>query len=149
MLYFVLKVTYTLDFNYLFSFLFVHVENCYNLIGFSPFIQVLQVYVAVNSSSLFFSQPPLPSSRPPVTGYKISNNITGTVLVNQTHDTTFVAEGVPGTYLLTVLAVNLLGDGEKESTFIILSGCKYLLNKVDWMLRLININAIIHIPEEK
>ena len=41
------------------------------------------------------------------------------MLVNQTDYTAFVLENVtPGTYLFTVLAVNILGGGLEESTVI-------------------------------
>ena len=83
------------------------------------------------SSGCVFSQPPTPSSRPPVTGYRISHNTTGSVLVNQTTCTTFVIENAgPGVYVFTVLAVNILGDGEEESTVIIVTGWKYLYNEI-------------------
>ena len=74
-----------------------------------------------------FSQPLPPSSRPPVTRYKISHNTTaGSTLINQTNYTTFVVDDVvPGVYLFTVVAVNALGDGEEESTSIIVSGHNY------------------------
>ena len=61
-------------------------------------------------------QPPASSSRPPVTGYKITHNTTGSVLVNKTSDTLFPFVGVaPGVYLFSVQAVNALGDGKAES----------------------------------
>ena len=67
-----------------------------------------------------FSQPPPPSSRPPVTGYKIFHNITGSAVVIQTSDRTFIIEGVlPGVYFFTVLAVNTLGNGKEETIFIV------------------------------
>ena len=67
----------------------------------------------------YFPQPPSPSSRPPVTGYKISHNITGSVTVNQTNDTNFTAVGVaPGVYFFAVLAVNTFGNGKENTTFI-------------------------------
>ena len=64
------------------------------------------------------SQPPPPSSRPPVTGYKISINATGIMLVNYTNVTNFTIKHVgPGTYLFSVLAVNSLGEGETSNIF--------------------------------
>ena len=66
-----------------------------------------------------FSQPPPPSSRPPVTGYRISHNITGGVTVNQTTHTEFFYNNIyTGIYEFAVLAVNSLGDGKEESTII-------------------------------
>ena len=54
------------------------------------------------------------------------------MLVNQTNYTTFVLEDVvPGAYKFTVLAVNIVGDGEKESTAINVSGYKYLFNEIN------------------
>ena len=65
---------------------------------------------------VLFSQPPPPSSRPPVLGYKISDNTTGHGLVNQTSDTVFFLCGLdPGVYFFFVWAFNVLGDGVKES----------------------------------
>ena len=64
-------------------------------------------------------------------GYKIFHNITSSVLVNQTNYTTLVFENVtPGTYLFTVLAVNILGEGPEESIVITVSGYKYLFNGI-------------------
>ena len=69
------------------------------------------------------SQPPPPSSRPPVTGYKIFHNVTGVMTVNSTNDTKFTIDHKgPGTYSLSVLAVNTLGDGE-ESTILTTGQC--------------------------
>ena len=63
-------------------------------------------------------------------GYKIFHNITGSVLVNQTNYTTFVFENVtPGTYLFTVLAINIVGDGAYENVIIYLAGSQYCLIK--------------------
>ena len=62
---------------------------------------------------LILSQPPLPSSRSPLTGSKISHNTTGRVIEEQTNDTNFTIEGVtPGVYFFAVLAVNLLRKGK-------------------------------------
>ena len=61
-------------------------------------------------------QPPPSSSRPPVTGYKITHNTTGSVLVNQTSYALFPFVGVaPGVYLVSVQAVNALGDEKAET----------------------------------
>ena len=39
---------------------------------------------------------------------------------NFTNDTKFVMEGIPpGVYFFTVLAVNVLGDGEEKNTSIV------------------------------
>ena len=60
-----------------------------------------------------FQVPPL-STRPPVIMYQISHNITDGATAIQTNDTTFTFENLdPGTYLFSVRAVNVLGDGEK------------------------------------
>ena len=62
-----------------------------------------------------------------MTGYKISHNATGVVLVNGTNDTNFTIEHLsPGTYLFSVLAVNTLGEGEK-STILAEGQCKLSL----------------------
>ena len=67
-----------------------------------------------------FSQPPPLSTRPPVTGCKILQNITGSVVVNETNDTNLAFERVvPGVYLFTVLAVNVLGDGDEPYDIIV------------------------------
>ena len=56
------------------------------------------------------------------------------MLVNQTNYTIFVVESAaPGVYLFTVLAVNILGKGEEESTVITVSGWKYLSNEINVM----------------
>ena len=71
----------------------------------------LMYYVCV-----YVSQPPPPSSRPPVTGYKIFQNITADTVVNQPNDRTFTVEDVvPGVYIFSLLAFNVLGDGVKEA----------------------------------
>ena len=70
-----------------------------------------------------FSQPPPPSSRPPVTGYKISHNTTGSVMVDKTSDTNFTFGSLePGVYLFSVWAVNLLGDGKEKHTVFAVTG---------------------------
>ena len=72
-----------------------------------------------NPLSLLFSQPPPPSSRPPVIEYKILQNNTGNLAMTMTSDTQYIVEVVvPGVYLFTVLAYNILGDG-KQSTIIV------------------------------
>ena len=74
--------------------------------------------------SLSFSQPPPPSSRPPVTGYKITHNTTGGILANLTNGTEFtIGDIAAGIYLVTVQAVNILGDGVAE-TVTISATCK-------------------------
>ena len=66
------------------------------------------------------SQPPTPSSRPPVTGYRIFHNTTGNVMVNNTNDTKFTVEGVaPGVYIFAIVPVNAFGEG-KEAIFSII-----------------------------
>ena len=88
------------------------------LLNISVSLYELQLYSAPKLVN-FSLQPPLTNPRPPVKEYKISHNTTGSVLVNQTNYTTFVLENVtPGAYLFTVLAVNILGDGQGESTVI-------------------------------
>ena len=68
---------------------------------------------------LLFSQPPPPSSRPPVIGYKIFHNYTGNSMETMTSDTQHIVEfTVPGVYLFTVMAYNVLGDG-KQSTIVV------------------------------
>ena len=63
-------------------------------------------------------QPPPPSSRPPVIGYKISHNTSGSVLTNQTNETMFSIEGMyPRVYLFDICAFNILGDGIISSIF--------------------------------
>ena len=91
---------------------------------------------------MVISQPPPPSSRLPVTGYKIVHNITESVIVNQTTDTctcnTFRVDSLePGVYLFTVLAVNALGDGAETSTLLTVTGlyntvcmCNYLDKRI-------------------
>ena len=75
------------------------------------------------SCKLSFFQLPPPSSRPPVTGYKISHNTTGSVVVNQTTDTNFVIENFePGVYLFVVLATNILGDGVENRIVVTVTG---------------------------
>ena len=70
----------------------------------------------MNHCMLYNSQPPPPSSRPPVTGYQISHNITGSVMVIFTSETKLVIGDVPpGVYFFTVCAVNVLGDGKKQN----------------------------------
>ena len=65
---------------------------------------------------LVLSQPPPPSSRPPVIGYKVSHDTTGRVMEEHTNDTNFTVEGVtPGVYFFAVLAVNSLGKGEENN----------------------------------
>ena len=67
---------------------------------------------------LVLSQSP-PSSRPPVTGYNISHNITGSVMVDFTNDTNFSVEDVdPGAYFFTVHAVNTFGRGKENTSSI-------------------------------
>ena len=62
-----------------------------------------------------------------MTGYKISHNATGVVLVNSTNDTNFTIEHLsPGTYFFSVSAVNTLGEGEK-STILAKGQCKLSL----------------------
>ena len=65
---------------------------------------------------LLLSQDPPPSSRPPVTGYNISHNITGSVKFSWTNETVFVLDDVaPGSYLIAIVAVNALGEGEQNN----------------------------------
>ena len=48
--------------------------------------------------------------------YKISYNATGGVLETKTSETAFALDGVaPGVYIFTVLAINIIGDGEKDN----------------------------------
>ena len=81
-------------------------------------VYILEIYIFrkfLKDSFIFpFSQPPPPSSRPPVIGYKISHNVTGSEAIDQTNDTTFTVDNErPGVYLFSVLAVNVLGEGLK------------------------------------
>ena len=58
-------------------------------------------------------QPPPQSSRPEVIKYQILHNITGSLMVNTTNETTYVINGVKGgVYLFTIVAVNTLGNGK-------------------------------------
>ena len=58
-----------------------------------------------------FSQPPPPSSRPPVIEYKIFRNNTGKLIPVMTSDPRYDIEyTTPGVYQFTVLAYNVLGD---------------------------------------
>ena len=51
-----------------------------------------------------------------MTGYKVSHNATGSVLLSQTSYTTFVVESaVPGVYHFTVFAFNVLGNGKEAN----------------------------------
>ena len=73
-----------------------------------------------------FSQPPPLSSRPPVTGYVVSHNTTGSVLTNLTHETKFTLEGVRvGVYSFTVQAFNILGVGATEAVSVTATGRSY------------------------
>ena len=73
--------------------------------------------------SLPFSQPPSPSSRPPVTGYIVLHNITGSIQANLTNETEFTLEGIAkGIYIVTVQAVNILGVGVAETVIICATG---------------------------
>ena len=68
--------------------------------------------------SFLFSQPPPPSSRPPVIEYKILHNIAGNSIETTTIDTGYTFEyGSPGVYQFTVLAYNVLGDGKQSTIF--------------------------------
>ena len=69
------------------------------------------------------SKPPSPLSRPPVIGYNISHNTTGSIVFYQTNCTILVIDDVvPGVYLFTVLAVNVLGDGKATSITLTITG---------------------------
>ena len=62
------------------------------------------------------SQNSTPSSRPPVTGYNISHNITGSVRFNWTNEAFFVLDDVAqGDYFFAIIAVNALGEGEQNN----------------------------------
>ena len=62
-------------------------------------------------------QPPPQSSRPPVTGYSISHNTTGSMHVNKTKIKAFTVEDVyQGVYCFSIWASNVVGDGEVTST---------------------------------
>ena len=87
------------------------------MVGYSTCVNVISL--VFNKDPLYTSQPPHPSTRPPVTGYKIYHNTTGSAMLNFTCETQFIIEGVmPGVYFFTVLAVNVLGDGKEKSTSI-------------------------------
>ena len=69
--------------------------------------------------SLLFSQPLPPSSRPPVIEYKILHNSTGILTLALTNDTGYIVEYTsPGVYQFTVLAYNILGDGNGSTIFV-------------------------------
>ena len=73
----------------------------------------------VYSYELVFTQPPPPSSRPPVAGYKVSQNITGNVAVTSTSDTEhIVVLNGPGVYLFKVQAFSVLGDGSERHVLV-------------------------------
>ena len=66
--------------------------------------------------NLFSFQPPPLSSRPPVMGYSVTHNTTGSMLVNKTVDNEFIVKDVdPGVYLLSLLAFNELGNGKMDT----------------------------------
>ena len=68
---------------------------------------------------LLFSQPPPSSSRPPVIEYKIFHNNTGNLILAMTSDPRFDVEYTsPGVYQFTVLAYNVLGDGNESTIFV-------------------------------
>ena len=74
-------------------------------------VQILMIFYV-----LLLSQDPPPSSRPPLTGYNISHNITGSVVFNWTNETIYVFHDVaPGAYLFAIVAVNALGEGKQNS----------------------------------
>ena len=84
------------------------------MVGYSTCANIIS-FVYTNEP-LHISQPPPPSSRPPVTGYKISHNTSGSITLSFTSVPKFVIKGVaPGVYFFIVLAVNALGDGKEES----------------------------------
>ena len=71
-----------------------------------------------NFSLLFLTllQPPPKSTRPPVIGYNISYNATGTLEANVTYNTKFVIRMIPPEVILfTVNALNILGNGRESS----------------------------------
>ena len=71
--------------------------------------------------SFLFSQPPPPSSRPPVIEYKIfhditqSGKLTMTLISDPRYDVQYTS---PGVYQFTVLAYNVLGDGNESTIFV-------------------------------
>ena len=82
------------------------VSLAYHTVCFVMFHVVLHAYEC--------SQAPPPSLRPPVVTFWISHNITDGAMAIQTMDPFFTFENLdPGTYLFSVWAVNVLGDGEK------------------------------------
>ena len=69
--------------------------------------------------NLLFSQPPPPSSRPPVIECKILHNSTGILTLAITNDTSYIVEYTsPGVYQFSVLAYNILGDGNGSTIFV-------------------------------
>ena len=73
----------------------------------------------ISYMSLLFSQPPPPSSRPPVIEYKIFHNSTGKFMPAMTSDPRYDVEyASPGVYQFTVLACNILGDGNGSTIFV-------------------------------
>ena len=65
---------------------------------------------------LLLPQDPPPSSTPPVIGYNISHNITGSVKLIWTNGTVFIFDDVaPGEYHFAIVAVNALGEGKQNN----------------------------------
>ena len=61
-------------------------------------------------------QPPPSSSRPPVIGYIVSHNASGTIEMNVTNNTNFVIRIIrPKIILFSVSTLNILGNGRGNS----------------------------------
>ena len=65
---------------------------------------------------LLLSQDPPPSSTPPLNGYNISHNITGSVKSIWTNETIFVLDdAAPGAHLFAIVAMNAVGEGKQNN----------------------------------
>ena len=65
---------------------------------------------------LLLPQDPPSSSTPPVTGYNITHNITGSVGFDWINETILILDDVAGgEYIFVVVAVNALGDGKENN----------------------------------
>ena len=79
------------------------------------FIHVFLVQVFVTIYVLLLFQDPLPSSRPPVTGYYIYHHTTGSLKFIWTNETMFTFDDVAsGSYIFVIVAVNTIGEGEQN-----------------------------------
>ena len=61
-------------------------------------------------------QPPHQSTRPPVIGYSVLHNASGTLEMNVTNSTNFVIKIIsPKVIIFKVSAMNILGNGRENS----------------------------------